>query len=75
MTDQRNANGKIQHWKISADPIKQDETGVRHFFVDETGVFRWAMAQPADEKSGALQSPNKMKNLLDPVGKSAFHLL
>jgi hypothetical protein len=52
--DAPDASGKIQHYKITADPIIEGETGVRHFYMDETRTIRWATAKPADVKSTPL---------------------
>ncbi len=46
--------GSYQHYRITADPIKQDETGVRHFFIDDSGVVRYELHQPANELSPVL---------------------
>jgi type IV pilus assembly protein PilA len=54
VTEGRANDGRIQHYKIYADPVEQDKTGVRHFLVDETGVVRFSLNQPADSKSEAL---------------------
>jgi type IV pilus assembly protein PilA len=55
VTEGRANAGRIQHYKIYADPVEQDKTGVRHFLVDETGVVRFSLNQPADSNSEALQ--------------------
>ena len=34
-------------FKVNADPIMPGETGIRSFFVDESGVIRWSMEGPA----------------------------
>jgi hypothetical protein len=54
VTEGRANDGRVQHYKIYADPVEQDKTGVRHFLVDETGVVRFSLNQPADSKSEAL---------------------
>ena len=50
-----NENGRIQRYKIYADPIKPYETGVRHFFTDETGVIRYGLESTANSASSALE--------------------
>lgn len=39
---------------INADPVKAGNTGVRHFFVDETGIIRIERDHPADANSPPL---------------------
>jgi type IV pilus assembly protein PilA len=55
ITEGRASDGRIQHYKIYADPLERDKTGVRHFVVDETEVIRFSLNQPADSNSEALQ--------------------
>jgi type IV pilus assembly protein PilA len=53
--DARNADGRVERYKIYADPVKQGQTGVRHFYTDETGIIRYDLTRPADSGSAALQ--------------------
>ena len=46
--------GRIVSYQLTADPVKQDNTGSRHFFVDETGVIRVDKAGPASTESPAI---------------------
>jgi len=55
VTKGRANDGRLEHYKIYADPVEQDKTGVRHFLVDETEVIRFSLNQPADSNSEALQ--------------------
>jgi type IV pilus assembly protein PilA len=43
------------HFVLSADPISQNESGRRHFFVDESGVIRFAQNGPASRASPPIQ--------------------
>ena len=54
-TGNRESDGHIRHYQIHADPAEQDKTGVRHFYVDETGVVRYNLHEQADSKGEALQ--------------------
>ena len=42
-------------FEITADPITENSTGVRHFFIDESGVIRFAVDTPATADSPALE--------------------
>jgi type IV pilus assembly protein PilA len=55
VTEGRVDDGRVRHYKIYADPVEQDKTGVRHFLVDETGVIRFSLNQRPDSNSQALQ--------------------
>jgi type IV pilus assembly protein PilA len=55
VTEGRANDGPIQHYRIYADPVEQDKSGVRRFLVDETEVIRFSLNQPADSNSEALQ--------------------
>jgi type IV pilus assembly protein PilA len=50
-----NNQGQVARYAISADPVKPNNTGTRHFFTDETGVIRWAAATPAGQQSQPIQ--------------------
>jgi hypothetical protein len=47
--------GRVTSYAITADPIQQDTTGVRHFFTDESGVIRVERNRTASEESTPLQ--------------------
>ena len=51
----RGDDGRISGYKIYADPIQQNKTGVRHFCLDQTGVIRYELESPASAASSALQ--------------------
>lgn len=46
--------GQLTSFAITADPVSPS-TGVRHFYIDQTGVIRWTTNQPADAGSPVLQ--------------------
>ncbi|MGH9709544.1 MAG: pili assembly chaperone, partial [Candidatus Acidiferrales bacterium] len=47
--------GALDTFRVSADPITPNTTGVRHFYVDQTGVIRCQEDGPANEHSPPLQ--------------------
>jgi hypothetical protein len=51
----REGGGQIKHYEIRADPVEQGKTGVRHFYIDETGIIRYELNRPADSQGVALQ--------------------
>ena len=53
-TSTRN-DGTLDAFQVNADPMTPDTTGVRHFFVDQTGVIRWQEDSPANENSPPIQ--------------------
>jgi len=40
-------SGEGETFTVHADPILPGETGIRHFFADESGLIRWSMEGPA----------------------------
>lgn len=48
-------SGRVMSYTINADPITENTTGVRHFFVDESGVIRYWRDAPATANSPPLQ--------------------
>ncbi|HEV2299155.1 MAG TPA: DUF4190 domain-containing protein [Candidatus Acidoferrales bacterium] len=48
-------NGVLDMFRCNADPINPGSTGVRHFFVDESGVIRYQEDGPANANSPPLQ--------------------
>jgi len=48
------ADGRIVSYVISADPVVQNQTGIRHFYSDETGVIRFEPSTPAGPGSPPL---------------------
>ena len=48
------ADGHIISYVISADPVTQSQTGMRHFYSDETGVIRFEQSTPAGPASPPL---------------------
>jgi type II secretory pathway pseudopilin PulG len=47
--------GRIVSYTITADPITDNTTGTRHFFVDESGIIRASTGEPATADSSPLQ--------------------
>jgi type IV pilus assembly protein PilA len=47
--------GRVTAYTITADPVVQGSTGIRHFFVDATGVIRFEAGRIASVQSPALQ--------------------
>jgi type II secretory pathway pseudopilin PulG len=45
------ATGKVTSYTITADPIQQNTTGIRHFFLDESGVIRVESGRAASAES------------------------
>jgi hypothetical protein len=48
-------SGHVVSYTISADPITESTTGIRHFFVDESGVIRVSERSQATADSPPLQ--------------------
>lgn len=48
------ADGRITSYVISADPVTQNQTGIRHFYSDETQVIRFEPSSPAGPASPPL---------------------
>jgi len=46
--------GQVTSFVITADPVSPN-TGVRHFYIDQTGVIRWNTDRPPDVGSPALE--------------------
>lgn len=42
-------------FKVTADPMRRGRTGVRSFYMDETGVIRWSSDTPATADSPPLR--------------------
>jgi type II secretory pathway pseudopilin PulG len=49
-----NASGTVTTYALYADPITEGQTGVRHFYLDQTGVFRVSVSGRATEDSPPL---------------------
>jgi len=49
------ASGRVMTFTITADPIQENTTGIRHFFVDEGGVIRIERGRAASVDSEPLQ--------------------
>lgn len=49
------ASGKVTTYTITADPIQENTTGIRHFFVDESGVIRAEKGRSAGVDSEPLR--------------------
>ncbi len=48
--------GTTTQWNCNADPANQGVTGNRYFYVDESGVIRWAEGGAADTSSPPIGS-------------------
>ena len=48
-------SGHLLSYTITADPITQNTSGIRHFFVDESGVIRYTTGGPATVESPPLE--------------------
>jgi Domain of unknown function (DUF4190) len=49
-------SGGASGYSLVADPIEPGKTGVRHFFIDQTGIIRYSMSdKPVDANSPSLQ--------------------
>ena len=44
----------VPHYKVTADPVRRGQTGMRSFYTDDTGVIRWSMEGPATADSPPL---------------------
>jgi len=49
------STGKVTSYIITADPITENTTGIRHFFVDETLVIRTQQGHPASVDSAPIR--------------------
>jgi type IV pilus assembly protein PilA len=49
-----NRAGQVIKYTINADPISPNTTGIRHFFLDESGIIRVGMDAPATPNSPPL---------------------
>jgi len=49
------SSGHIISYTITADPITQNTTGIRHFFVDESGVIRYMSGGQASADSPPIE--------------------
>ena len=49
------ATGKVMSYTITADPVQENTTGIRHFFIDESGVIRTAQGHPATQESAPIR--------------------
>jgi len=47
--------GRVASYTITADPITDNTTGIRHFFSDESGVIRVSRGEPATADSPPLR--------------------
>lgn len=48
-------NSTLDTFKLNADPVTSGTTGMRHFYVDQTGVIRFQDGGPANENSPPLE--------------------
>ncbi len=49
------ATGKVMSFTITADPITENTTGIRHFFLDESGVIRMESGRAASVESAPVR--------------------
>ncbi|MGH9781435.1 MAG: DUF4190 domain-containing protein [Candidatus Acidiferrales bacterium] len=49
------ADGVLDTFRVNADPITPNTTGVRHFYVDQTSVIRYQEDGPANESSPPIE--------------------
>lgn len=49
------AEAGAPHYKVTADPQRRGQTGMRSFYTDDTGVIRWSMEGPATADSPPLR--------------------
>ena len=49
------ASGKVMSYTITADPIQENTTGIRHFFMDESGVIRVERQHSATPESAPMR--------------------
>ena len=45
------ASGRVNKFEIFADPLHAGEAGVRHYFMDDSGVIRWESGRRAGPNS------------------------
>jgi type IV pilus assembly protein PilA len=48
-------HGQVSGFTVTADPITENSTGVRHFYTDQTGLIRWSLNGAANADSPALE--------------------
>lgn len=51
---EKDADGRVDKYTLHADPVTPGNTGLNHYFTDETGVIRQEADKPANEKSPPL---------------------
>jgi type IV pilus assembly protein PilA len=47
--------GQVTRFVITADPVGQGTTGMRHFSIDQNSVMRWSLNAPPDDSSPVLR--------------------
>ena len=48
-------DGMLDRFRLNADPVTPGSTGIRHFFIDQSGVIRYQDDGPANENSPPLE--------------------
>jgi type IV pilus assembly protein PilA len=48
---EKGADGRVDKYTLQADPVVSGNTGVNHYFTDETGVIRQERDRPASKES------------------------
>lgn len=49
------AQAGAPHYKVTADPVRRGQTGMRSFYTDDSGVIRWSTEGPATADSPPLE--------------------
>lgn len=50
----KDGNSKGFEFSATAEPVETGKTGIRHFYIDHTGIIRVAKDKPANAKSPAV---------------------
>ena len=48
-------NGTRDAYQVFADPVDSANKGMKHFFIDQTGIIRYSSGGPANESSAELK--------------------
>jgi type IV pilus assembly protein PilA len=48
-------HGQVAGFTVTADPITEGDTGVRHFYTDQTGIIRWTRDGVANADCPAIE--------------------
>jgi prepilin-type N-terminal cleavage/methylation domain-containing protein len=50
-------NVEVNNFAANADPVEENLTGIKHYYVDASGVIRWEEGGPADNTSEPIPNP------------------